>query len=510
MSKKVTGVVSDWTDWTKWAFDAIVKPIRQSISGVAKAVHEYIFGPIAKKIKNLRIIKFAQLLNDPHEAIRNQIITHLKAEDFKLYQIFAVIRNSKAEGLVKMVDDYLTRLDAIKFAVEAMVGTRLPIIDGISSDIHTILGGKKAGVEFPASVLAFFDSTSGSFKNVLVELELISAQKSDPAHTFDLAPGHIYDWICCKTVVDQQATEVDKKAQQRLRLNMLKVILSYIDNVEINPNQFINRALAIKDSNQSHLTFGGFAHSSASLKSIGANSDGMLRAYAGIIAAAFEHIFVSSKPLACQDGTKPEDRYHDLPLSLKIQRPDLSKLAFSKPGYSAMGNAELEANAEFLAMKVAATTAKVTAGMTHKIINCICNGIWEVSPNNLPLVDTVASLVAIPIFELEKAVLYDVLRRFRVYVVNGTETSGGQFEIMRASLKVPNFTISDNTENQLTAVVAVTCQDKDLLSAATTVFGSLPVKLDADDQSQYQDNELVKLLHGTMKDALAVCYVATA
>ena len=57
-------------------------------------------------------------------------------------------------------------------------------------------------------------------------------------------------------------------------------------------------------------------------------------------------------------------------------------------------------------MKISTASANITAGVTYKLINCICNRIWEIGANNVPLVDAVASMFSIPIFEMESQQSY--------------------------------------------------------------------------------------------------------
>lgn len=227
------------------------------------------------------------------------------------------------------------------------------------------------------------------------------------------------------------------------------------------------------------------------------------------MASAFEHIFISSKPEQSNGPTDKSDFYHSLPLTLKMQRPDLSKIAFGKPGISNVGSIDLEIDSEFMAIKLATTNAQRTAGLIRTAAVCVGNGIWEVSPNNMPFVDTVASLISIPIFELEKSITYDIFRRFRVCVSGYTADVVNEFVLMQATISVPDFSESEKIEKTLHVFVVLSCNDKELFDAASSLLGKLPLILD-DDGSYKPNNELARLLYGVMKDAIAASYLVSS
>lgn len=288
---------------------------------------------------------------------------------------------------------------------------------------------------------------------------------------------------------------------------MLKVILTYIEEVDLSPSHFKAGASETTGSGGP----GGFPLSSVTAKSVASSADGFMRAYAGLFAAAFEHIFVSSRPFpSAGSPTDASDLYHDLPFTLKLQRPDLSKLAFAKAGYSALGgkNVDLELDSEFLAMKLATNSAFVSAGLVRTAFNCVANGVWEISPNNPPLVNTIASLISIPIYEIEKAIVYDVFRRFRIYVTDSKIDTSSEFVLMHAAMRVPDFSGGDKTEKELSAVIALVGTDGELMKGLKALIPNIPLNLN--EPPEVGSDELTKILHGTLKDALAACYVASS
>jgi hypothetical protein len=495
------GILPDgtsWNDWTGWARDTIVVPLERSVRGVAGNVEKAIFNPFTTHLGNLRFVQLAALINNPRVALRHQIRSRLPADRLRVHRITSTIRASNVDGLVGMLDDYLARLDSVELAFASLFGRKLPIIEAFSADLHTLLGRREPTAEFPSSILAMLEEVGDAFAGLLGELQVIAGGDRTPRAS-GLAPGHFYDWVCCRTAVDTSiATDQQRKQQQRVRHTMVKVLLTYVDGVDLSPSRFTAGAQPSRHAT----SFGGFALSSVGTTSALRGAGGVLRAWSGLLAAAFEHVFVSSRPLESERAGAPSDLYHDLPLTLKLQRPDLSALAFSKPGYS-MFSPDMELRSEFLAMKVAMTSAEVTSTAVRTAVTSIGNGIWEISPNNPPLVDTIASLVAASVYEMEKAILYDFLRRFRVYVTDQPIDTSGQFVIARATLHVPDFSGGTGTEKQLTAVVGVACEDRVLLDAARQVFGSLPVSLD-DEDGIGSKSEIAGLLHGLMKDSLAV------
>ncbi|MEZ5292390.1 MAG: hypothetical protein R2745_15015 [Vicinamibacterales bacterium] len=481
--------------WNGWAHAKIVQPIAAAMGHVTGPV----FGPFTSHLGNLRFPQLARLVNHPRATLRATLLGALSVDRLRFHRLLKGIRDSQVSGLVAMLDDYLTRLDSIEHAMSALAGRRLPIIEGLSQDLHTLLGPASQQKAFPASVVAMLEQAGDAFEGLLGALEVIAGSGHPPAPPFDLPPGHFYDWVCCTTSVDAGLTPQQKKEQQRLRQTMVKVLLAYIDGADIGPSWFKAGATPGHDAGGP-----GFTWPSVSSTTVTRRADGALRAYAGLLAAAFEHVFVSSRPLASVGAGTAADLYFDLPMSLKMQRPDLAALAFATPGVSAFQ--ALEHDSEYLAMRVATTTASVSAGGVRTAINAIGNGIWEISPNNPPLVDTVASAVAMTVYELEKALVYDLLRRFRVYLTDQPIDTSSQFLIATTTLVVPDFAGADRTEKTLTAAVGVACGDTALLAAARQVFGTLPIALDVSPGASPPAG-IDGLLRGLMRDALAAATV---
>ena len=520
MANLITG--SSWLDWTNWARKEIVAPIARLIAPVRTGIAELesavtgvanaVFDPITRHLNNLRFFGVAALLNSPRSIIRGKIKNAFQLESLKFYRVVESIRDSNATAITTILDDYVARIDSIELAVSSLLGRRLPIVEAISKDIHTLLGKGKED-DFPAAILALFDGVSDAFEGLLGELDIIARTNKDrnSSLSLDLGPGHFYEWVTCNTTVDKEAIRSDeeRKQQQRLRHTMFKVVLTYIEEVDVSPSHFRSGGSGTTDSGSP----GGFPLSSTSAKSVARSADGFMRAYAGLFAAAFEHIFVSSRPLASAGSGAPTgvaDLYHDLPFTLKLQRPDLSKLAFAKPGYSAVAGNDiaLELDSEFLAMKLATSSASVSAGLVRTAVNCVANGVWEISPNNPPLINTLASLISIPVYEIEKAIVYDVFRRFRIYVTDSKIDTSREFVVMHASMQVPDFSGHDRTEKELSAVIALTGADGELLNGLKTLLPDIPINLN--EPHDIGSQSLAGMLHGTMKDALAVCYVASS
>lgn len=508
---------NSWQDWTTTELVKAIKPVKDEVTKLTKRVDDVpseIFKSISRNsLRNMNVIRLGEILNNPHAIIREKLQQALSLDSLKFYQLIRAFRDSKATAVSGILDDYLDRVDSIELAISALLGKRLPIVEAISKDIHVLLG-KGDEKEFPAAILSLLDGVSGTLARVLSELGVIASRHSGAAPSpLDLEPGHFYDWVSCNTSIDQEALKGDKarrRQQQKLRYTMLKVILTYIEDHDLSPSRFKSSAAADGEPT----SIGGFPLSSASAKSALDNGEGLIRAYAGLCAAAFEHLFVSARPLSAAGAdasSSAAELYHDLPFSLKLQRPDLSRLAFAKPGYSAFGadKVDLELDSEFLAMKLATNAAVVSSGLVRTAINCVANGIWEISPNNPPLIETIASLIAIPIYEIEKAIIYDVFRRFRIYVTDSSLDTSHEFVLMHASIRVPDFSGKGATEKDLRAVIALACTDADLLAGLKQLIPTLPLCLDEAREDAAPDT-VTRMLQGMMKDALAVCYVASA
>lgn len=513
-----------WMDWTKRQLVTAIKPVetsvetlRHEVTAVARRVDDVpseILEFISKSaFGNLSVVRLGEILNNPHAIIREKLQQALSLDSLKFYQLIRAFRNSKASAVTGILDDYLDRVDSIELAISALLGKRLPIVEAISKDIHVLLG-KGDEKEFPAAILSLLDGVSGTLERVLRELGVIASRHGGATPSpLDLEPGHFYDWVSCSTRIDQEALKGDKarrRQQQKLRYTMLKVILTYIEDHDLSPSRFKSKAA----SQGEPTTIGGFPLSSTNARSVLENGGGFMRAYAGLCAAAFEHLFVSARPLSAagaEASSSVAELYHDLPFSLKLQRPDLSRLAFAKPGYSAFGadKVDLELDSEFLAMKLATNGAVVSSGVVRTAINCVANGIWEISPNNPPLIETIASLIAIPIYEIEKAIIYDIFRRFRIYVSDSSLDTSHEFVLMHTSIRVPDFSGKGATEKDLSAVIALACTDADLLAGLKQLIPTLPLCLDEAHEDAAPDT-VTRMLQGMMKDALAVCYVASA
>lgn len=517
MNSRPDWVMTDVLDPIKQA----IKPIMDSIvdlgrkvSRVADGVPPAIFRSISDKhLRNLRIVRVGEVINDPHAIIRDRIQQALRLDSFRCYQIVSAFRNSKATAVAGILDDYLDRADRVELAMSALLGSRLPIVEAISKDIHTLLG-RGGENDFPAAILTLLDGVSDTMARVLRELGVIAGNPGGAmCLRLDVGSGHFYDWVTCNTKIDRDEIGDDKHRrtqQQRLRYTMLKVILSHIEDVDLSPRQFRSGGASTGEA----ATSGGFPLSSTTARSVFKDSDGLMRAYAGLFAAAFEHVFVSARPLDAEGADAPSaasDLYHDLPFTLKLQRPDLARLALGKPGCSPFGadGVDLELDSEFLAMKLATNSACLSSGIARTAINCIANGIWEISPNNPPLVETIASMIAIPIHEIEKAIVYDIFRRFRIYVTDQRVDTSHEFVLMHASIRVPDFSGKGTTEKELKAVIALACTDGALLQGLRQLMPDLPLCLDEAQEEGARD-KVTELLHGMMKDALAVCYVASS
>ncbi len=512
-----------WMDWTKRQLVTAIKPVetsiktlRDDVTAVSKRVDDVpskILDSISKNaFGNLSVVRLGEILNNPHAIIREKLQQALSLDSLKLYQLIRAFRDSKATAVTGILDDYLDRVDSIELAISALLGKRLPIVEAISKDIHVLLG-KGDETEFPAAILSLLDGVSGTLERVLSELGVIASRHGGATPSpLDLEPGHFYDWVTCSTRIDQEALKDDKarrRQQQKLRYTMLKVILTYIEDHDLSPSRFKSKAA----SQGEPTTIGGFPLSSTTARSALENG-GFMRAYAGLCAAAFEHLFVSARPLSAagaEASSSAAELYHDLPFTLKLQRSDLSRLAFGKPGYSAFGadKVDLELDSEFLAMKLATNAAVVSSGVVRTAINCVANGIWEISPNNPPLIETIASLIAIPIYEIEKAITYDIFRRFRIYVTDSSLDTSHDFVLMHASIRFPDFSGKGATERDLNAVIALACTDSDLLAGLKQLIPTLPLCLDEAHEDAARDT-VAGMLQGMMKDALAVCYVASS
>lgn len=522
-----SSLLPDFNAWKEWATNELVEaiaPVEASIATLKGEVTKLtnrldnvpseIFKSINKSaLGNLSVARLGEILTNPHAIIREKLQQALSLDSLKFYQLIRAFRDSKATAVTGILDDYLDRVDSIELAISALLGKKLPIVEAISNDIHVLLG-KGDEKEFPAAILSLLDGVSGSLESVLRELGVIASQNGGAMPSpLDLEPGHFYDWVTCNTSIDQDALKNDKamrRQQQKLRYTMLKVILTYIEDHDLSPSRFKSSAA----SKGEPTSIGGFPLSSTTARSVLENGEGFMRAYAGLCAAAFEHIFVSAKPLGTTEADASfaaADLYHDLPFTLKLQRPDLSKLAFSKPGYSAFGadKVDLELDSEFLAMKLATNSAVVSSGVVRTAINCVANGIWEISPNNPPLIETIASLIAILIYEIEKAIIYDIFRRFRIYVTDSSIDISHAFVLMHASIRVPDFSGKGATEKELKAVIALACTDADLLAGIKKLFPTLPLCLDEAHEDAARDTA-TRMLQGMLKDALAVCYVASS
>jgi len=74
----------------------------------------------------------------------------------------------------------------------------------------------------------------------LAELNIIS-NKQKKSNLGNPGNGCFYDWINCNTEFDKNhkdASIENKKYQQRLRYSMMKVILSYVDDIDVSPERF--------------------------------------------------------------------------------------------------------------------------------------------------------------------------------------------------------------------------------------------------------------------------------
>ena len=519
---------STWKDWTTNELVKAIAPVEASIATlkgeltdeVTKLAHRVddvpseIFKSISKSgLGRLSVVRLGEILNDPHAIIREMLRQALSLDSLKFYRIVRAFRDSTATAVTGILDDYLDRVDSIELAISALLGKRLPIVEAISKDIHVLLG-KGDEKEFPAAILSLLDGVSGTLQRVLRELGVIASGNGGATPSpLALEPGHFYDWVTCTTSIDQEALKDDKarrRQQQKLRYTMLKVILTYIEDHDLSPSRFRSKAA----SQGEPTTIGGFPLSSTTARSVLENGGGFMRAYAGLCAAAFEHLFVSARPLSAAGSdasSSAAELYHDLPFTLKLQRPDLSRLAFGKPGYSAFGadKVDLELDSEFLAMKLATNSAIVSSGVVRTAINCVANGIWEISPNNPPLIEAIASLIAIPIYEIEKAIIYDIFRRFRIYVTDSRLDTSHEFVLMHASIRVPDFSGTAATEKDLNAVIALACMDTDLLAGLKQLIPTLPLCLDEAHEDAARDT-VTGMLQGMLKDALAVCYVASS
>jgi len=499
---------SSWKDWTGWARKAVVSPVVKEVRAVGRPVTQALFGAVGEGLNRVRFPQLAALINNPHALLRDRLQQRFAVENLRVFNGVAAVRDAQVPALTAMLDDYLVRLDAVELAVSALLGRRLPVIEAFSADLHRLLGKadpKRDPKDFPASLLCLFDEVTGTFHALLSQLQITQAAASQPSTLLNLQPGHFYGWVCCTTEVDKQITSAEqKKQQQMLRQTMMKVMLSYIDNINLDPARLVRDGA----SALGQTSLGGFPLARLQADAALHNGSAFMRAYAGLFAAAFEHVFVSSRPLIATGPAAGADLFHALPMTLKLQRADLARLAFVRRDASPWGDRQLdmELNCEFMAMRIATTLADVSAGMARTAINGLANGIWEISPNNPPLVDTLASLITIPIHALEKALVYDLLRRFRVYVTDKPLQPKGEFVIATMTMKVPDSSAASSTEKAFTAVVAVACDDRHLLDAARQLLGTLPVRLE-DPGKLDGKPEAAKLLHGMLKDTLAAACV---
>lgn len=482
------------------------------VKSIANLINDSLFAPFVKKLNNFNFGGYARLLNNPRQQVGKALEENLNLEQMGMVKIVRAIRESGSEPVEKILDDYLDRMDSIEWAISSLIGRKLPIVEAISADLHQILQKTNEPSTLPSAIITLLDEVSNIFKTLLVELKLI-AKKNEHHHWGKLKYGYFYDWVNCNTEIDKKHQDLsteDRKSQQRLRYTMMKVILSYVEDVDVSPDRFRSVATdVLSNEPETYPAQAPIPLSSYSGQSSAMLGKALMRPYAGLIAAAFEHIFISGEQGLSSLDEVLTDLYRELPLTLKLQKPELFKSSMKTKGNLVFNDIDLEIDSELMAIKLATMNARYTSDLVQTAIVCIGNGIWEVSPNNPPLVETIASFVSVLVYELEKAITYDLLRRFRVYVSDKPIIKSSDNTLMIASIKVPDFSDNEATEKTMTAIISLTQNDEALLGGLRKILGQLPVKLDSD-HLPGRESEIARLLEGMLKDAVAISAIAVS
>ncbi len=481
-------------------------PESTALKNIAHFITDYLLAPAHKNLKNINFGGLASLINNPQRQVHKALNDRINLDKLSVYKIISALRTSKTEPIEEILDNYLERIDGLEWALTSLAGKKLPIVEAVSADLHQLLRNPDSASPFSSSLKALLDEVSNIYKALLAEFNII-AWKDKKLKLGDIKYGHFFDWVSCKTEVDRQREGIsaeDRKAQQCLRYTMMKVILSYLDNVNLDTDSFrsIAKNEAKKESETETINVQAIPGAQSG-QSADILSNGAMKLYAGVIAATFEHIFISTRRDASQQSGNVVDQYQALPLTLKIQKPELLKTSMRVAGNNSFNDVDLEITSELLAMKLATTNANYSSGLVHTAIVCIANGIWEISPNNPPLVETIASFVSVVVYEIEKAITYDLLHRFRIYITDKPIKTDNNCVLMISSMQVPDYSESEATEKTVKAIIALRNTDDDLINALRGIFGQLPLNLDVDDVS-LESNQLARLLHGLLKDTLAI------